>query len=137
MTERFWAKVEKTDDCWLWTAHRDKNGYGRFTVSPTRRSEFAHIVAYELTNGAVPNGLEIDHVCRSTSCVNPAHLEAVTHRENLMRSESISAVNARKTHCPRGHEYDRVRPNGSRRCSTCDAAAEARRPSRRHERSAA
>lgn len=137
MTRRFMRHVEVTDDCWLWRGSRDTLGYGRFTVSVARRSQFAHRVAYELLVGEIPNGLELDHLCRTPACVNPSHLEAVSHRENLMRSDSISAVNARKTHCPRGHAYDRVRPDGSRRCSTCDADSEKRRPPRRHERSAA
>ena len=133
LADRFLLHVEITDGCWLWVAHRDKLGYGRFTVSTAQRAQFAHRVAYELFVGPIPEGLELDHLCRNPSCVNPEHLEAVPHRENLMRSESISAVNARKTRCPQGHAYDKTTPSGLRRCSTCDTASEKRRTQRRRE----
>jgi hypothetical protein len=81
--------------------------------------------------GAVPEGLELDHLCRVRGCVNPKHLEPVTHRENLMRGESWSAVNARKTHCPEGHPYDETNTyidgKGRRRCRECARAYDLRR----------
>jgi hypothetical protein len=83
---RFWAKVNKTGDCWLWTAGLDKDGYGRFRVSPTRLAK-AHRFAYEVSVGPIPDGLEIDHLCFVRSCVRPQHLEAVTHDENLARGD--------------------------------------------------
>lgn len=105
--ERFWAKVDKSGPggCWLWTAWLS-GGYGRFRVGP--RLVYAHRLAYELLVGPIPEGLELDHVrargCTSKACVNPAHLEPVTHRENVLRGDSPSALLARATHCGRGHE---------------------------------
>lgn len=83
LEERFWKKVEKHEDgCWYWRAHRVR-GYGRINVSGKIRA--AHVVAYEWYHGPIPPGMEIDHRCRHTDCVNPNHLEAVTHAENVRR----------------------------------------------------
>src|SRR2546426_6874926 len=115
--KRFWEKVQKTGpvpanfplfgNCWLWLGHIDKkSGYGKFGLycSPNRsRTVSAHAYAYEATHGRVPAGLELDHLCRVRSCVNPFHLEAVTHRQNVLRGNGISAKRALKTHCPKGH----------------------------------
>jgi hypothetical protein len=93
--------------------HRS-NGYGK------SRNTSAHRVIYELLVGPIPAGLTIDHLCRNRACVNPAHMEPVTLRENILRSpSSATAVNARRTQCPRGHEYDRISARGYRSCSTC------------------
>jgi hypothetical protein len=83
-----------------------------------------HRVAYELLVGPIPEGLELDHLCRNTRCVNPEHLEPVTGRENLMRAvSSWAAKNAAKTHCPQGHPYDeentKVKRDGGRACRAC------------------
>lgn len=88
----------------------------------------AHRYAYELLVGPIPEGLHIDHLCRVRLCVNPAHLEAVTCHENNRRSTSPTAVNAKKTHCPRGHEYTEENtyfapPDGRRMCKPCARAA--------------
>ena len=84
--ERFWSKVEKSDGCWLWVAATvktpDGHRYGRFHVSGRGHWKLAHVVAYELAVGPVPPGFEIDHRCHQTLCMNPAHLQAVTHKEN-------------------------------------------------------
>ncbi len=121
LTERFWAKVDKSDDCWLWTAGKSANGYGKFKAGPKQVS--AHRYAYEQCIGPIPSGLQIDHLCRVRHCVNPVHLEPVTCRENIHRGISFSAQNAVKTHCPRGHEYteDNIYrgTKGDRRCKTC------------------
>lgn len=124
---RLWAQVTKTDTCWLWTGHLSKpGGYGRLRDNRPGKSGsiVAHRAAYELLVGPVPDGLVLDHLCRVRTCVNPAHLEPVTDRENVARGVGISVVNAAKTHCPKDHEYtpeNTVLANrgAARRCRTC------------------
>jgi hypothetical protein len=119
--DRFEAKVEKTATCWLWTGAKNNRGYGQF-LGDTDRLVLAHRFSYELAIGPIPQGLTLDHLCRTPLCVNPAHLEAVTLRVNILRSESTSALNARKTHCPKGHPYagdNLVVWGKTRRCRTC------------------
>ena len=132
--ERFWSKVDKNgpNGCWLWTASTLGGGYGQFRQRAVQVSPYAHRVAYELLIGPIPEGLELDHLCRVRHCVNPTHLEAVTHQENMVRGAGVSGrlyagvyPSSRKTHCPRGHEYDEAntrRYNGRRHCRACDAA---------------
>ncbi len=103
--EPLWTRVEKSDECWLFTGPVG-DGYGRIWVNGQRK--YAHVAAYEQIHGHVPEGLVIDHLCRNRSCVNPAHLEPVTNRENVLRGNGITAVNARKTHCVHGHPFDDV-----------------------------
>lgn len=99
--ERFWSKVEKTDTCWLWTGSLASGGYGSFNYK--YKHYRAHRLSYEQIRGEIPKGLVLDHLCRVRSCVNPDHLEAVTHRVNILRGIGGSAVNAKKTHCKNGH----------------------------------
>lgn len=117
---RFWNKVEKTTDgCWLWTASGVKGGYGRYTVGGER--VLAHRFAYELLVGPIPKGLTLDHLCRNRACVNPRHLEPVTHAENVKRGESGAWLRA-KTHCPKGHPYsgdNLAICKGGRVCRAC------------------
>ena len=80
-----------------------------------------HRLVYELFVGSIPVGLTLDHLCRVRHCVNPAHLEPVTLAENTLRGEGPTAVNSRKTHCPKGHPYD-VMDSGRRRCLVCRRA---------------
>ncbi|WP_445396482.1 HNH endonuclease signature motif containing protein [Streptomyces sp. LE64] len=89
------------------------------------RTVRAHSYAYEQAHGPIPTGLEIDHLCRRRDCVNPAHMQAVDHRTNTLRSGGPSAINARKTHCAHGHPFtpDNTRTTeGYRRCLTCTRA---------------
>lgn len=120
-SRRFWAKVDKreTDECWEWTGCASR-GYGQFRVGA--RMQQAHRVAYELLVGPTPEGLEIDHLCRNRACVNPSHLEPVTHRVNLLRGETLPAANVVKTHCPLDHPYDEANTRlyrGKRVCREC------------------
>jgi hypothetical protein len=104
--ERFMSKVEKSPDgCWIWIGSIAPNGYGKFSVekNKVRKCFNAHRWAYEYFVGPIRAGLTLDHLCRNRRCVNPSHLEPVTIRENLIRGEGVSAVNIRKTHCPKGH----------------------------------
>lgn len=98
VSTRFWQKVVKTESCWLWAATRTRAGYGHIK-GDHGKLVLAHRLSYEWAFGPIPEGLEIDHLCRVTSCVNPAHLEAVTPLENMRRRRNA------KTHCPQGHEY--------------------------------
>lgn len=111
---RFWAKVVVVESCWEWVG-ATSNGYGQMKADGKAKS--AHRLSYEHHVGPIPDGLTLDHLCRNKRCVNPSHLEAVTHHENVLRGESGSAVNARKTHCPAGHPY--AGESGKRRCRAC------------------
>lgn len=129
LSERFWPKVlmAAPDECWLWGAYIAPEGYGRIHAGrDSPRPLLAHRVAYELLVGPIPEGLTLDHLCRNRGCVNPAHLEPVTNRENIMRGTSVPARNARKTHCKHGHvfspENTRLRRDGSRICNACRLA---------------
>jgi hypothetical protein len=123
--ERFWEKVEKTPTCWNWTASTQRDGYGVFETRGTQhRSRHTHRIVYELLVGPIPDGMELDHLCRNRACCNPAHLEPVPHGENCVRGVGFGGINARKTHCASGHPYDGdnlyIHPDGSRRCRACD-----------------
>ena len=78
--ERFFAKVDKTGGCWLWTAGKNRGGYGVFRLDG--RTCLAHRVAYSWANGQIPDGLDLDHTCHVPACVNPAHLRPVTNAQN-------------------------------------------------------
>jgi len=82
LEERFWSKVNKTDTCWLWTAGRDKRGYGRFR-NAEGKVERAHAVAYKMLVGPVPPKHEVDHRCHNKACVRPDHLRAATRKQNM------------------------------------------------------
>lgn len=130
--ERFWEKVQvgDFDECWLWQASLcaiAAGGYGRIYVDG--RLVMAHRFAYEAFRGPIPAGLHIDHLCRVTRCVNPAHLEAVPKRVNTLRGMGPPAVNAAKTHCLSGHEFTPENTyvlRGRRWCRKCAAARERR-----------
>lgn len=123
---RFWDKVRKGAECWTWLAGKDRDGYGQYGVDG--RSVKAHRHAYELEVGPIPEGMDIDHVCRNRACVRPDHLRPRDHAENSADRVSFQAA---KTHCPKGHEYtpENTGPAGAngRRCRTCDRERVARR----------
>lgn len=122
--ERFWSKVDKAGECWVWTAATDSNGYGRFSLNG--KTALAHRVAWALTRGPIPAGKELDHLCRVPGCVNPNHLEPVTHKENCRRGvlgQAGGVYNRSKTQCPSGHPYDEGNTyrtsSGWRLCRAC------------------
>lgn len=130
---RIWSRVDKQGPvpdsrpelgpCWLWVGTVNAGGYGQ--VSFTSQCRLAHRVVYERTVGPIPDGLQLDHLCRVRRCVNPDHLEPVTNRENGIRGEGLPGQNVRKTHCPAGHPYDAEnlslydRGGNARYCKTC------------------
>ncbi len=122
-SDRFWSKVDKSGECWLFQGTTARGGYG--TVWFYGKHRLAHAVSYELEIGPIPEGLVIDHLCRNHACVRPSHLEAVTDKVNILRGISPTATNKRKTHCKRGHELAgeqlRIRADGSRVCLICKA----------------
>ena len=138
--ERFYRNVSlsetssyKESPCWIWTAYIGPGGYGEFNLKGKdavgHRNKGAHSVAFELFKGSIPEGLEIDHLCRRTNCVNPAHLEAVTGKENILRGESPAARNARKDYCQRDHSFSPsntyLARGGHRHCRKCAALRQA------------
>lgn len=141
LPQRFWDKVSPCpmSGCWLWTGAISTFGYAWFALTGNPRG--GHRIAYLAANGSIPDGLQLDHLCRIRSCVNPAHLEAVTQKVNVLRGVGPCAINARVTHCPRGHAYDekntRIQMNrqggrvyACRHCRTCSNATR-KRSSRR------
>lgn len=123
---RFWAKVDSSDilGCWAWKGARVQDGYGQFRGGSSGKAIAAHRYAYEMLVGEVQPGMELDHLCRNRICVNPLHVEAVTHRENILRGVSPPSRNAAKTECLKGHPLSATNTyihttTGSRVCRTC------------------
>lgn len=134
LTERLAAlTTNASTGCMLFTGTLDRDGYGRLQVNGRRW--VAHRAAYELAHGPIPDGLTLDHLCRVRNCVNPAHLEPVTLRENVLRGEGQSARNAVATHCHQGHPFDEAntyrRPGGGRTCRACKRITDRRDYQRR------
>jgi hypothetical protein len=137
---RFWSHIDREGPepvngtpgrCWLWTAST-ANGYGQVDIFGQLRR--AHRVAYELLVGPVSDGLDLDHLCRVRACCNPAHLEPVPRRTNVLRGEGLAAMHAARDECDHGHRYtpDNVyRWRGGRYCRTCRREADRRRRVRR------
>lgn len=127
---RFWSKVKTSDihsyndtPCFEWTASTIRE-YGQFGLNG--KNYLAHRLSYEDVKGKIPEGLELDHLCRNHKCVNTDHLQAVPHKENIRRGLAgfLSGLKQRlKTHCPQGHEYTKentyIQSNGNRNCKIC------------------
>lgn len=124
LEKRFWEKVDRRgpDECWPWTGWVNRGGYGRFKLDQAT-TVAAHRQAYLLEVGPIPTGLTLDHLCRNRACCNPAHLEPVTNKVNVLRGEGPTALNARQTVCKEGHPLEgdnlMVTPQGYRRCREC------------------
>lgn len=137
LPSRFASKVnfDGPKGCWLWIASRDRKGYGQYHQNgATCRS---HRVAYELLVGPIPEGLQIDHLCRVPACVNPDHMEPVTSKVNTQRGIAGSLRAVFVTHCRSGHPLAEpnlyVNPRGERQCRRCTNAASARYLRRQRE----
>jgi hypothetical protein len=116
----FWERVDKSAECWVWTRGKTTQGYGQYQEHG--RFFLAHRWGRWLARRHIPDGLELDHLCRNRACVRPDHLEAVAPKVNQQRGMSPSGVNSRKTQCPRGHEYSvqaTGKRAGRRRCVEC------------------
>jgi len=129
--------IAPTDDdgCWMWSNYIDRDGYGYMMWQGRYRP--AHAVSYETFSGPIPDGMELDHLCRNRSCINPAHLEPVTHAENVRRANAANP-RARKEFCPQGHPYAgenlRLTLCGARMCVTCRRKQDREGQKRRRER---
>jgi len=123
---KFWSMVDvgKPEECWPWTG-KLYNGYGFFAL--LGKSRGAHRASFTIAHGAIPDGMWVDHVCRNRACVNPAHLRAVTPKTNALENNiGLTAQNAVKTHCDKGHklagENLRIEKRGWRLCVICQRA---------------
>lgn len=134
---RFQKKVDSSSGCWLWIGARLKEkGYGRFGIGG--KIDYAHRVAFAMAHGRFPlAGKVIDHLCNTTSCVNPDHLVETTQRQNVLRGRGIAAINHRKTHCIRGHRLSgenlRIVGDDSRACRACSSRWSAEQWKRKKE----
>ena len=131
--QRLDRRVTQGPGCRVWTGYKAPLGYGQIREDKDGRLLYAHRVAYEIYVGAIPEGLELDHLCRNPSCANPEHLEPVSHRENLLRGVGIAAIYAARTHCQKGHEFsienicNYKSDKGKRICKICKRERERNR----------
>jgi hypothetical protein len=112
------VRIDALTDCHVWIGEHKQDGYGRARFQG--RKQLVHRIVWEYKHGPVPEGLQLDHLCRNTACCNPDHLRAVTQKVNVLASDNLCALNARKTHCPKcGGEYDGRNSRGARFCRAC------------------
>lgn len=126
--ERFLKFVRYAENgCQLWIGYRFPNGYGLFSPGGREHSVYAHRWAHQHFVGPIPEGLEVAHKCGNRACVNPQHLKAITHRENLFDTLTSTRLNSEKTHCVKGHEYTPENTiytrEGWRQCKKCKKAS--------------
>lgn len=120
--EGFYRLIERPlgTECWIWCGRRTPDDYGIYYFEG---EQLAHRVSYRLAHGSIPDGRCLDHLCRTHSCVNPAHLEPTTWRENILRGQGLAAQEAAATHCRWGHPFDAEntlrRKDGGRFCRAC------------------
>lgn len=135
LKERFRSYTEKTDGCWLWKGGKHVRGYGQFTM--LSRTMHAHRAAWILFKGVIPEGFDVHHRCKIRDCVNPSHLELLSHVDHG-RLTGLAAASRSKTHCPHGHPYSAENTRiwgGKRYCWTCARAnAEIQNAKQRGER---
>jgi hypothetical protein len=112
---RFWAKVTKTRCCWIWTARRDRHGYGYFGSNSAGKMVRAHRWAWEQEHGPIPEDMTIDHLCNNKSCVRPSHMRVCTAQENQAR------YYRERTHCSNGHFVPEKDRGNGKNCKTCSA----------------
>lgn len=134
--ERLFAKVDAAGPCWLWTAAKNRGGYGVINRGRREGVAIVHRAVWELLVGPIPEGTELDHVCRIRACCNPDHLEPVTRAVNVARGARRAGAQ-RKTHCKNNHRFtpENTLPNGprGRACRKCMNAANRRYRARQKE----
>lgn len=127
---RFWSRVDKSEDCWVWTKATSSNGYGQLRVGPRPgRLLLAHRISFSLLRGPISDGLEVRHDCDNPPCVNPNHLRVGTHSQNMLDAVErgrhwtpLTKSNSDKTACINGHPFDEANTyiyDGGRECRAC------------------
>jgi hypothetical protein len=119
--KRMFEKIINNGSCWIWTGAKNNHGYGQIGIKNYGKTKtvYVHRLLYTAFFGKIDGKFELDHLCRVPACVNPNHLEPVTHRENTMRGFGVASFHAKKIVCLRGHKFDRVNNRGNRVCGIC------------------
>lgn len=119
--------IIQENGCWEWVGAVNRDGYGHTKLGG--RTQTAHVYVYKMTGRTIPDGMQLDHLCKNRACCNPDHLEPVTSQENTLRGDGPTARNAAKTHCKHGHPFneantriERYRGRSFRQCRACHSA---------------